>query len=138
MRKIIYLIFGAMMILLLLCCCSHETETDVTDTIRNAPIAKLETPDGKVVYVDSEIAVLKAFADLEIHAAPLDPNDTEDDWLYMITFNPSEKASESNEIVVAFHDTYVQINNEFYSANEGVEYDSIIDWAKAKFDYFFQ
>lgn len=138
MRKIIYLILGAMMSLLLLCGCSDKTEPNVTDTIRNAPIAKLETPDGRIVYVDSEIAVLKSFADLEIHTAPLEPSDTEDDWLYMITFNPSEKVSESNEIVVAFHDTYVQINNEFYSANEGVQYDSIIDWAKAKFDYFFQ
>ena len=126
------------MILFLLCSCSNKTETNVMDTIRNAPIAKLETSDSNAVYVDSEIAVLKSFADLEIYAAPLEPADNEDDWLYLITFNPSEKVSGSNEVVVAFHDTYVQINSEFYLANEGVEYDSIIDWAKSKFDYFFQ
>lgn len=79
------------MILFLLCSCSDKTETNVMDTIRNAPIAKLETSANSAVYVDSEIAVLKSFADLEIYVAPLKPADNEDDWLYLITFNPSEE-----------------------------------------------
>lgn len=117
--------------------CSNKIENNVMDTIRDTPIAKLETTANNVVYVDSEIDVLKSFADLEIHTTPLEPADRKDDWLYLITFNPSEKVSEKEEVVVAFHDTYVQINSEFYLANEGVEYDSIIEWAKSKYDYFF-
>lgn len=108
------------------------------NAIRNAPIAKSETIDGEIIYVDGDIYALKSLADLEIYAALLQPNDSENDWLCLITFNPSEKISESSEVIVAFHDTCVQINNELNLANEGIEYDSITDRAKSKSDYFFQ
>lgn len=108
------------------------------DLIRTAPCAKLETADGQIVYVDSKIDKLSSLADMEIHAAPMEPADEPDDWIYRITFNPSEKVSGSEEIVVSFHETYVQINSEYYLANEGVDFSSILDWAESKFAYFLE
>lgn len=137
MRKIIGIIL-AMMVGVLLFGCAGQGETNEMDTIRNAPIAKLETPDNHVVYVDSEIASLRSFADLEIHEAPPEPGDQEEAWQYRITFNPCEKVSGNREVVVTFHDSYIQINSDFYFANEGVAYQLLLDWAKSKFDYFFQ
>lgn len=137
-RKTICLISYAMVMAFILCSCSNQDKTTDMDVIRNTAVAKLETDDNNTMYVDSEIDILKSFADLEIHEAPLEPEDNEDDWIYRITFNPSEKVSGGDEVVVAFHNTYVQINSEYYLGNEGVSYDRILDWAQSKFAYFFE
>lgn len=49
---------------------------------------------------------------MEMHVATVEPADEEDDWIYRMTFNPSEKVSGSEEIIVSFYETYVQINSE--------------------------
>lgn len=85
---------------------------------------------------DSEISSISSFADLELMAAPLEPADEESDWLYRIIFNPSEKVPDADEIMVSFHSKYVQIDTEFYLTTEGVEFESILEWAESKFDYF--
>lgn len=108
------------------------------DTIRASPEARMELPDGYFVYVDSEIDSLRSFADLDLAAAPLEPADNEEDWLYRIVFNPSEKVSGADEIVVSFHEKYVQIDHEFYLPPQGVEFESILQWAESKFDCFFE
>ena len=122
----------------LLCGCSKKTEPTDMDLIRTAPCAKLETMDGKTVYVDSEIGTLSSLVDMEIHAAPMEPADEPDDWIYRITFNPAEKISGSEEIIVSFHETYLQINSEYYLTDEGVESSVVLDWAKSKIDYFIE
>ncbi len=114
-----------------------ENATEM-DKIRNSVAAKMETSDGKIVYADSENAVLKSFAGLQIHEAPMEPADNEDDWIYRITFNPAEKVSRAEEIVVSFHDTYVQINSEIYLPDDGVEYSSIMEWVQSKAVYMFE
>lgn len=96
----------------------------------------MELPDGSSVYVDSEIDSIRSFADLDLMASPLEPADNESDWLYRIIFNPSEKVSDANEIIVSFHEKYVQIDSEYYQTPEGVEFESILQWAESKFDYF--
>ncbi len=116
---------------------SGKSENGTMDEIRNSAMAKLETSSNEMVYVDSEIATLISFADLEIQAAPMEPADNEEDWIYRITFNPSEKVSGSNEIVVAFHENYIQIGSEFYLPKSGVEYSCIFEWVESKVDYFF-
>ena len=42
----------------------------------------------------------------------------------------------TNEIIVSFHKDYVQINEEYYLPVDGVSYDSILEWAEGKFDFF--
>lgn len=107
------------------------------DMIKASPAARMELPDGSSVYVDSEIDSLRSFADLDLSAAPMEPADNEDDWLYRIVFNPSEKVANADEIVVSIHEKYVQIDIEYYLPPQGVEFESVLQWAESKFDYFF-
>lgn len=116
--------------------CSKSNDKTVLDIIKVSPAATMELPDGSSVYVDSEIDSIRSFADLDLMASPLEPADNEDDWLYRIVFNPSEKVTDTNEIIVSFHEKYVQIDSEYYLTPEGVEFESVLQWAESKFDYF--
>ena len=116
--------------------CSKNNDKTVLDIIKASPAATIELPDGSSVYVDSEIASIRSFADLELMASPLEPVDNEDDWLYRIVFNPSEKVTDADEIMVSFHKKYVEIGSEYYLTPEGVEFESVLQWAESKFDYF--
>ncbi len=122
------------------CSKNNETVSDRDkasfDMIKASPVARLELPDVSSVYVDSEIASLRSFADFDLMNAPLEPADNEDDWLYRIIFNPSEKVSDADEIVVSIHEKYVQIDIEYYLPPQGVEFESVIQWAESKFDFF--
>ena len=40
------------------------------------------------------------------------------------------------EIIVSFHKDYVQIGSEYYLPQDGVLYESILEWAKSKFSFF--
>ena len=116
--------------------CSKGNDKTVLDVIRSSPAATMELPDGSSVYVDSEINSIRSFADLELMMAPLEPADDENDWLYRIVFNPDDKITNINEVIVSFHEKYVQINSEYYLTPRGVDYDSILQWADSKFAYF--
>lgn len=137
MKRIVAFLFASLMILFLVACSSSKEKT-VLDLMKESPVAKMELPDGSNAYVDSEITSLHSFADLELVAAPLEPADNEDDWLYRIVFNPSEKVKNVDEISVSFHQDYVQIDTEFYLPQDGVEFESILEWAESKFDYFLE
>ena len=116
--------------------CSKNNDKTVLDIIMASPAATMELPDGSSVYVDGEIASLRSFAGLNLMASPLEPADDEDDWLYRIVFNPSERVMNANEIIVSFHDKYVQINSEYYLTPEDGEFEGVLEWAESKFDYF--
>ena len=96
----------------------------------------MELPSGSSAYVDSEIESIRSFADLELMEATLKPTDNESDWLYRIVFNPSEKVTNADEIIVSFHEKYIQINSEYYLTDESVPFDGVLEWAESKFDYF--
>ncbi len=138
MQKRINLIAGflAVLVAISLSACSAGKEKTVFDRIRESPAARMELPDGSSTIVDSEILSLRSFADLNIQASPVEPADSEDAWLYRIVFNPAEKVTGADEIVVSFHKGYVQINTEYYLPADGVSYESILEWAEGKFDHF--
>lgn len=139
MRKRICMASWFILAAFVFCGCSDKKEdTTVLDEICSASVVKLETADNHTMYVDSEIDTLKSFADLDIHKAPLEPADSEDDWIYRMTFDPAEKVSGGKEIVVSFHAAYLQIDIEYYLPKEGAAYSSILDWAQSNFDYFFE
>ena len=75
--------------------CTSNEKKSVFDMIRESPAAKLLLPDGSETIVDSEISSLRSFADLDIQESTLEPADTEEDWLYRIIFNPSEKVKDT-------------------------------------------
>ena len=132
------LVCAALAVCLLTDPAANELEENLLrGTIRESAAAKLELPDGASVFVDSEIALLRGFADLRLREVPLEPGDREEDWRYRITFNPSERVKGAEEIVVSFHDSYVQIGSEYWLPEEGVPYESILEWAALKFDYCF-
>ena len=110
-------------------------EKSVFEKIKESPAAKMELPDGSAFYVDGEIALLRSFADLTLVESPLEPADTEEEWLYRITFNPAERVKGADEIIVSFHKDYVQIDAEYYLPESGVSYNSILAWARGKYDY---
>ena len=116
--------------------CSQSGDKTLWDRIKVSPAARLELPDGTSVSVDGEIDSIRSFADLDLMAAPLEPADEETDWLYRIVFDPSEMVKDAKEIVVSFHEKYLQIDSEYYLPAKGVAYESVLEWAESKFDYF--
>lgn len=116
--------------------CTKNNDKTVLDMIKASPAATMELPDGSSVYVDSEIDSIRSFADLDLMAAPLEPADSESDWLYRIVFNPNDKVMNADEVIVSFHEKYVQIDSEYYLTPEDVEFESILQWVESKFDYF--
>lgn len=135
MKKMFFALFLVVLMTLSLAACSSK-EKSVFDLIKESPIAKIELPNGTHTYVDSEIASLRTLADMELMESSLEPTDNENDWLFRITFNPSEKIKNAKEIVVSLHETYVQIGSEFYLTKQGVEFSSILEWTNSKFEYF--
>jgi len=118
--------------------CGSAQEKSVFALIEESPAAKMLLPDGSTVFVDGEIAALQSFAELDIQASAMEPADGEEDWLYRIVFNPAEKVQGAGEIVVSFHEMYVQIGTEYYLPPEEVSYQSILEWAEGKFDYYME
>ena len=114
-------------------------EKTVLDRIRessSAPV-KLELPGGASCFAEHNLEGLKGFADLRIREASLTPEDGDEDWRCRMTFYPSERVKGAEQIVVSFHDSYVQIGSEYWLPEEGVPYESILEWAAAKVDYYF-
>lgn len=105
--------------------------------ISQAVAARFETSDGKSVIVDSEIDVLRSMSELEMQAAPMTPADNPEDWIYRITFNPSDKVLNGEEIIVLVYEKYVQIENEYYLPKDNVSFESIMEWFDGKAAYFF-
>lgn len=134
---------GAALLLLLLFAllpgCAKKQKSPVFDGIRTAAAARFELPGGKTGYMDSGISLMSSeLASMRLVRTPLEPADREEDWLYRIVFNPSEKVKNAQEIPVSFHADYVQIGTEYYTAEAGVPYDSILRWAESTFDECFK
>lgn len=118
--------------------CFTGNEKTVFDMINESPAAELILPDGSPVYVDSEISSLRSLQELCLQPSVMEPSDNEGDWLYRIVFNPASHVKAADEIVVSFHQDYVQINDEFYLPENGVPYESILEWAAGKFNFFYK
>lgn len=135
MKRIFIFLITLTLAFSLIGCSEHSNET-VFDAIKHSPAAKLELPNGSSAYVDNEIASLRSFADLDLVETTLKLADNESDWLHRIVFNPSEKITNADEIIVSFHEEYIQIDSEYYLTAEGVEFDGVLEWVESKFDYF--
>lgn len=135
MKKTISILLVIIMIMALTACSAvKEKEQSVFDKMRESTVALMESSDGAGVYVWNmmDITSLSSF---EIEEAPLEPADKEDDWLYRITYNPKDKVSNSEEIIVSFHRDYLQIGSEYYLPKQGANYGDILDWAESKYEY---
>lgn len=115
---------------------THEYTSDMYK-ISEAAAAKFETADGDIALIDSEIGMFASLAELEIQAAPLTPADEPEDWIYRITFNPTEKVPNGEEIIVSVHEKYIQIGTEYYLPKDGVSFETILAWFEGKVAYLF-
>ncbi len=135
MKKTISILLVIILIMLLnACSVSKEKEQSVFEKTQESSVALMESSDGVKVYVWN-MQDLASLSSLQIEEAPLEPADTEEDWLYRITYNPKGKVSNSEEIIVSFHSEYIQIGSEFYMAKQGVDFDEVLEWAESKLEY---
>ena len=135
MKKLISIFLAVIMITALVACStSKEKEKSVFDKMKESPVAVMESSDGTKVYVWNT-GNIASLASLAIEETSLEPADKERDWLYRITYNPKDKLVGGEEIIVSFHNDYIQIGSEFYLPKQDVNYDGILEWAEMKFEY---
>ena len=135
MRKIMMILLAVVMVIAITACsASKEKEKSVFEKIQESSVALMESSDGVKVYVWN-MQDLASLSSLQIEEASLEPADNENDWMYRITYNPKDKVTNSEEIIVSFHNDYIQIGSEFYLAKQGVDFDDMLEWAESKFAY---
>ena len=131
MKKLraLFLIFVCIFVLSL-CKTNEQVERE---KISDYAVATFEYVDH-VGYklITSEIDSLDTFDSLL-----LKPSDNKFDgnWIYRITFNPTEYSKNTKEVVILFGEESVSINGKTY-IGDGVPYSEILNWVSGKYDFF--
>ena len=60
----------------------------------------------------------------------------DEEWIYRFTYNPPEKVLNSQEITVLFGSRSMSVDGTTYLPEEGVDYDSILEWAEGLYQYY--
>ena len=100
--------------------------------------AKFETADGKSIIIDEEVDLLTSIAELELQETPMTPADDPEDWIYRITYNPSEIVPDSEEIIVFVHEKYLQIETEYYLPIGNESFAGVLEMFHGLANYFFE
>ena len=139
MRKFSFtfvIIFLSCIILLTLAACNaSKPENDVLEEIRSAPVVKLESAgqqDSQPIFVDN-VGTTTSIADMRIQNSN---SEFSEEWIYRFTYNPNEKVIDGQEIVVLFGSTSMEIDGTAYIPEDGVEYDTILQWAEGAYNYY--
>lgn len=115
--------------------CKQE-ETKVPD-VSNSTWAYFEyAEEDPPCYkeISSEILVIsKMFDTLQLEESSETFSDEE--WIYRITFNPSEIGYRDQTVVLVFSD-HMDVNDVHYVGKDGIEFSNILEYIKAKYDYF--
>lgn len=114
---------------------SVPVEKSLMETIRSAPVVKLEyadQSDHQQVFVDNAGSTA-SIADMDIQSSQ---NGFSEEWLYRFTYNPREKVRGGQEIVVLLGSTSMEIEGTTYTPGDGVSYDVILDWAEGVYDFY--
>lgn len=137
MRKIPFMILllSGIPFLTLTACHVSETEKNVLEEIRLAPVVKLECAEqqnSQPIFVDN-VVTTTSIVDMRIQSAT---EAFDEEWLYRFTYNPNEKVINGHEIVVLFGSTCMEIDGTTYTPEDGVNYDKILEWAEVVYhDY---
>lgn len=113
---------------------SVSVENSLMETIRSAPVVKLEyadQSDHQQVFVDNTGSTA-SIADMDIQSSQ---NGFSEEWVYRFTYNPREKVRGGQEIVVLFGSTSMEIDGTIYTPRDGVTYDAILDWAEGVYNF---
>lgn len=115
---------------------SKDDTADIFSSVRNSPAATLEFVDdadkGYKLFT-SEIATLWTFDSLCI-----EPSEEafSGDWIYRLVFNPKSYVRNGNEIEILFGEKNISVNGQTYKAEDGVDYQDILNWAAYKYKYY--
>ena len=134
-NTVIKMIAVGLACLLLSACASGQTEGDILDEIRSAPVVKLEysgQADSAPIFADNA-GTTESVADMAIQASDLA---FQEDWIYRFTYNPAEKVIDGHEIVLLFGASSMSIDGVTYLPEEGAAYDAILEWAAGVYRYF--
>ena len=115
--------------------CNQKVKTDdIWEQVRSAPVVKLESAqqDEEPIFVDNTGSVT-AIADMRIQ-----PSDQtfDEEWIYRFSYNPHEKVLDSQEIVILFGSSSLSADGTTYLPEEGVPYDSILEWAESLYQSY--
>lgn len=115
--------------------CNQAVQTDdIWEQVRSAPVVKLEwaQQDEEPIFVDNTGSVT-AIADMRIQ-----PSDQtfDEEWIYRFSYNPHEKVLDSQEIVILFGSSSLSAGGTTYLPEEGVPYDSILEWAESLYQSY--
>ena len=115
--------------------CNQAVQTDdIWEQVRSAPVVKLEwaQQDEEPIFVDNTGSVT-AIADMRIQ-----PSDQtfDEEWIYRFTYNPNEKVLDSQEIVILLGSSSLSADGTTYLPEEGVPYDSILEWAESLYQSY--
>lgn len=139
MRRIPFtiILLSCIILLTLTACNVSETENNVLEEIRSAPVVKLESSeqqDSQPIFVDN-VGTTTSIADMRIQSST---EEFSEEWLYRFTYNPNEKVIDGHEIVVLFGSTSMEIDGTPYTPEDGVDYDTILEWAEGAYNYYME
>ncbi len=130
-------VWMSLILLTLASCDANQAENAVLEEIRSAPAVKLESAeqqDSNPVFVDNA-GTTASVADMRIQPSAEAFNE---EWRYRFTYNPQEKVIDGHEITVLFGLTSMEIDGITYVPEDGVEYDTILQWAQGAYDSYAQ
>ena len=125
---------AALALLLSSCGADPAEDSDIMEKIRSAPVVKLEysgQEGGKPILSWDPIMML-TWPSMAIQPAE---GEFTEEWIYRFTYNPREKVIGGHEIVILFGETSMSIDGVLYQPEDGVAYDTVLEWARLKYDY---
>ncbi len=132
------LIFLYVVIALSFCACSNNQQNNEKITVSNAVAARIEkSGDDRILEVTSEIDSFDTFDDLDL-VRPQSDIPLLGEWVYRITFDPSDIVKNGSEIVIQFGENCLSINDVIYVASDNVDYADILEWIESKYSYFYE
>ena len=132
---LLILILIGMILLVLAFCNLNKTENDLFAEIRTAPVVKLESSEAgekAAIFVDNA-GTTASIAEMRIQSST---KKFSEEWLYRFTYNPQEKVIGGQEITVLFGLDSLEINGTVYIPEDGVKYETILEWAEGVYEYY--
>lgn len=132
---LLILILIGMILLVLAFFNLNKTENDLFAEIRTAPVVKLESSDSgedAAIFVDNA-GTTASIAEMRIQSST---KKFSEEWLYCFTYNPQEKVIGGQEITVFLGLDSLEINGTVYIPEDGVKYETILEWAEGVYEYY--
>ena len=155
-RKKSVIIIAILALFLVSCASSEAEKPDIMGKIQSSPAVKLEYTGDEPLMIDNDLTAIRGLSSLAIHPAGEAGENAEnlgstenassdeasgetsgsDGWIYRFTYDPEEKVINGSETVALFYKDMMYIDGTAYVPDEGVSYDSILEWAENTYGYY--